>query len=132
MGESLLSEETIRENPGKMLTIAALAVILLAAINIAANYYSKVFAAKGSESFVKGMRDQLYDHIQKLPYSWHVKNQTGDIIQRCTSDVDVVRNFVTNQLMEVFRIIFLIVFYMVIMFSMNVKISLIAVSFFRL
>ena len=113
-----------------MLTIAALAVILLAVINIAANYYSKVFAAKGSESFVKGMRDQLYDHIQKLPYSWHVKNQTGDIIQRCTSDVDVVRNFVTNQLMEVFRIIFLIVFYMVIMFSMNVKISLIAVSFF--
>ena len=124
--KAFLSEETIRENPGKMLTIAALAVILLAAINIAA----KVFAAKGSESFVKGMRDQLYDHIQKLPYSWHVKNQTGDIIQRCTSDVDVVRNFVTNQLMEVFRIIFLIVFYMVIMFSMNVKISLIAVSFF--
>lgn len=128
--KAFLSEETIRENPGKMLTIAAFAVILLAAINIAANYYSKVFAAKGSESFVKGMRDQLYDHIQKLPYSWHVKNQTGDIIQRCTSDVDVVRNFVTNQLMEVFRIIFLIVFYMVIMFSMNVKISLIAVSFF--
>lgn len=128
--KAFLSEETIRENPGKMLTIAALAAILLAAINIAANYYSKVFAAKGSESFVKGMRDQLYDHIQKLPYSWHVKNQTGDIIQRCTSDVDVVRNFVTNQLMEVFRIIFLIVFYMVIMFSMNVKISLIAVSFF--
>ena len=128
--KAFLSEETIRENPGKMLTIAALAVILLASINIAANYYSKVFAAKGSESFVKGMRDQLYDHIQKLPYSWHVKNQTGDIIQRCTSDVDVVRNFVTNQLMEVFRIIFLIVFYMVIMFSMNVKISLIAVSFF--
>lgn len=128
--KAFLSEKTIRENPGKMLTIAALAVILLAAINIGANYYSKVFAAKGSESFVKGMRDQLYDHIQKLPYSWHVKNQTGDIIQRCTSDVDVVRNFVTNQLMEVFRIIFLIVFYMVIMFSMNVKISLIAVSFF--
>ena len=128
--KAFLSEETIRENPGKMLTIAAIAVILLAAINIAANYYSKVFAAKGSESFVKGIRDQLYDHIQKLPYSWHVKNQTGDIIQRCTSDVDVVRNFVTNQLMEVFRIIFLIVFYMVIMFSMNVKISLIAVSFF--
>ena len=128
--KAFLSEETIRKNTGKMLTIAALAVILLAAINIAANYYSKVFAAKGSESFVKGMRDQLYDHIQKLPYSWHVKNQTGDIIQRCTSDVDVVRNFVTNQLMEVFRIIFLIVFYMVIMFSMNVKISLIAVSFF--
>ncbi len=125
-----LSEETIQDNPGMMLTIAAIAVVVLAAVNIAANYYSKVFSAKGSENFVKGIRDCLYDHIQKLPYSWHVKNQTGDIIQRCTSDVDVVRNFVTNQLMEVFRIIFLILFYMVIMFSMNVKITLIAVSFF--
>ncbi len=125
-----LSEETIQDNPGMMLTIAAIAVVVLAAVNIAANYYSKVFSAKGSENFVKGIRDCLYDHIQKLPYSWHVKNQTGDIIQRCTSDVDVVRNFVTNQLMEVFRIIFLILFYMVIMFSMNVKITLIAISFF--
>ncbi len=128
--KAFLPEETIRDNPGRMLTIGAIAIVVLAAVNIAANYYSKVFAAKGSESFVKGMRDRLYDHIQKLPYSWHVKNQTGDIIQRCTSDVDVVRNFVTNQLMEVFRIIFLIVFYMAIMFSMNGKISLIAVSFF--
>ncbi len=128
--KAFLSEETIRDNPGRMLTIGAIAIVVLAAVNIAANYYSKVFAAKGSESFVKGMRDRLYDHIQRLPYSWHVKNQTGDIIQRCTSDVDVVRNFVTNQLMEVFRIIFLIVFYMAIMFSMNGKISLIAVSFF--
>jgi ATP-binding cassette, subfamily B, bacterial len=128
--KAFLSEETIWDNPGRMLTIGAIAIVVLAAVNIAANYYSKVFAAKGSESFVKGMRDRLYDHIQKLPYSWHVKNQTGDIIQRCTSDVDVVRNFVTNQLMEVFRIIFLIVFYMAIMFSMNGKISLIAVSFF--
>ena len=128
--KAFLSEETINDNPGRMLTLGAVAIILLAAVNIVANYYSKVFAAKGSESFVKNMRDRLYDHIQKLPYSWHVKNQTGDIIQRCTSDVDVVRNFVTNQMMEVFRIIFLIVFYMVIMFSMNVKISLIAVAFF--
>ena len=128
--KAFLSEETIQDNPGRMLTIGAIAIIVLAAVNIVANYYSKVFAAKGSESFVKGMRDRLYDHIQKLPYSWHVKNKTGDIIQRCTSDVDVVRNFVTNQLMEVFRIIFLIIFYMIIMFSMNVKISLIAVSFF--
>lgn len=126
----LLPEEDLTGNPGKMLTLAAIVIILIAAVNIAANYYSKVFAAKGSESFVKNLRDRLFEHIQRLPYSWHVKNQTGDIIQRCTSDVDVVRNFVTNQLMEVFRIIFLIVFYMIIMFSMNVKISLVAISFF--
>ena len=40
--------------------------------------------------------------------SWHDKNQTGDIIQRCTSDVEVIRNFVVTQLLEVFRTIFLV------------------------
>ena len=47
---------------------------------------------KGSERFVKSLRDALYGHIQRLPYRWHVQNPTGDIIQRCTSDVEVVRN----------------------------------------
>jgi ABC-type multidrug transport system, ATPase and permease components len=39
------------------------------------------------------MRDGLYDHIQKLPYEYHVKADTGDLIQRCTSDVDTIRRF---------------------------------------
>lgn len=93
------------------------------------NYVTKMEMAKGSESFVKGIRDALYAHIQKLPFSWHVKHQTGEIIQRCTSDVDVVRNFVCNQMVEVFRIVFLILLYMGIMFSMNVKITLVALLF---
>ncbi len=64
-----------------------------------------------------------------MPYSWHVKNQTGDIIQRCTSDVEVIRNFFTNQLLEVIRIVFMIVYYLCIMFSMNWTIALIRAVF---
>ncbi len=125
----MIPEETISANPGQMLTLAAAAIMLIALANAAASYASRVVTAKGSETFVKSMRDRLYAHIQRLPYSWHIRHQTGDIIQRCTSDVDMVRNFVTGQLVEVFRITFLIVFYMIIMFSMNVKITLIAAAF---
>ncbi|MBQ8638328.1 MAG: ABC transporter ATP-binding protein [Lachnospiraceae bacterium] len=125
-----LSEETILTQTKEMLTLAAAAICVFAVLNAAASYGSRVISAKGSETFVKGLRDSLYDHIQRLPYSWHVKHQTGDIIQRCTSDVDMVRNFVTGQLIEVFRIVFLIVFYVILMFSMNVKITLVAVAFF--
>ena len=64
-----------------------------------------------------------------LPFSWHTANSTGEIIQRCTSDVEVIRGFVTNQCLEVFRTVFLVSFYFVIMFSMNVKISLVALLF---
>lgn len=79
---------------------------------------------------MKSIRDTLYHHTQYLPFSWHVQHQTGEIIQRCTSDVEVIRNFVCRQLPEVFRICFLIILYLGIMFSMNVPITLAAAAFF--
>lgn len=121
--------EALQNNRWQALILAGAAILCMAVLSGLCNYVSKMEMAKGSESFVKNIRDQLYEHIQKLPFSWHVKHQTGEIIQRCTSDVDVVRNFVCNQMVEVFRIIFLIVLYMGIMFFMNVKITLVALVF---
>lgn len=91
--------------------------------------FSRTFTAKGAEGFTKRIREQLFSHIQKLPYNWHVKNQTGDVIQRCTSDVEVVRNFVSGQMLEIVRIVFLIVFAMSLMFSMDAKLTWVALAF---
>lgn len=121
--------EQLSGTGSKALLAAAAAVMVTAVMSGICSYFSKMGIAKGSESFVKSIRDQLYAHIQKLPFSWHVKHQTGEIIQRCTSDVEVVRNFVCNQMVEVFRTSFLIALSMGIMFSMNVKISLVALCF---
>lgn len=113
----------------RALFLAAGAVVAAAILSGVFNYICKMSLSKGSENFMKAIRDKLYHHIAYLPFSWHVKHQTGEIIQRCTSDVDVIRNFVCNQLPEVFRITFLIVLYISIMFSMNVKLTLIVTLF---
>ena len=114
---------------GRLLLYASGAILLTAALSGIFYYLLRVCLAKGSENFVKRMRDKLFEHIQKLPFHWHVRNQTGEIIQRCTSDVEVIRNFAGNQLLEVFRVLFLIILSMSIMFSMNAKISLIVLCF---
>lgn len=57
------------------------------------------------------------------------KTRRGDIIQRCTSDVEVVRNFIAEQMVELLSTTFLIVVYMAAMFTMNVKISLFVFAF---
>ncbi|MDR3122813.1 MAG: ABC transporter ATP-binding protein/permease [Treponema sp.] len=72
------------------------------------------------------LRNNLYGHIQRLPYEWHVRCQTGDIIQRCTSDVDTIRNFVQNQLSELLRTGCVFVIALVMMFSMDVFMSVTA------
>ena len=117
-------------NVRQTLLLSALLVAASAVLSGVFNYLSKMCLAKGSENFLKSIRDTLYHHTQYLPFSWHVKHQTGEIIQRCTSDVEVIRNFVCRQLPEVFRICFLIVLYLGIMFSMNVQITLAAAAFF--
>lgn len=115
--------------PMTQLLAAAGFLLVVAVLSGLCTYGSRMGTAKASENFVKALRDALYRHIQRLPYAWHVRNSTGEIIQRCTSDVEVVRNFVTNQLLEVCRIVFLVGFSLVVMLSMNLRMTLIAVAF---
>ena len=113
----------------RALLLAGAAILVASALSGLCNYFARLDTAKCSEHFVKALRDSLFGHIQRLPFPWHTAHQTGEIIQRCTSDVDVIRNFVTNQFLEVFRTLFLVAFYLAVMFSMNVNISLIALGF---
>ncbi|MBQ2948908.1 MAG: ABC transporter ATP-binding protein [Clostridia bacterium] len=115
--------------PGKMLAASCALAAVVAVLEFAVGFIHDSSLPKGSERFVKSLRDSLYSHIQRLPYSWHAKNPTGDIIQRCTSDVEVVRAFIADQIVEFISTVFLIAVYMTMMFTMNVKIALLACAF---
>ena len=82
-----------------------------------------------AERLVERMRNSLFSHIVGLPFSWHVQNRTGDILQRCTSDVDTVKRFLAEDLMNLFRVVLLLVVSLFFMFRMNVRLTLVAVAF---
>ena len=126
---ALLPLELLREDSWTALWIAAGAVVLAAAVRGVCIYGMRINLAKGSEGFVKKLRDNLYGHIQRLSFQWHTAHATGDIIQRCTSDVEVIRTFVCNQLMEVLRTVFLVALYTGIMLMMNWKLALVSLVF---
>lgn len=111
------------------LWIICLVIVVLAISSAVFRYLNTLYNSKGTELFVRNMRNRLFSHIQRLPFSWHMVNQTGDIIQRCTSDVDMIKNFVSEQLTSVFRIIMMIILSLVFMFSMNIKLTLVAAVF---
>ncbi len=125
----LLHWDALTDDTLRALWVAAAAVLLVAILRGICSYGQRINLSKGSETYVKSLRDGLYRHIERLSFAWHKANPTGDIIQRCTSDVDVIRNFVCNQLVEVVRTVFLIVLYLSIMFTMNVRLSLVALAF---
>ena len=121
--------EALRADPAMALVWAAGAVVHFGVLRGFAIFGQRIFLARGSEGFVKGIRDELFSHIQRLPFAWHTAHQTGEMIQRCTSDVEVVRTFVCTQLVEVIRTVILVAVYLYAMFSMNVKLSLVSLAF---
>ena len=112
--------------------IIAILIAGIAAFSLIFNYCRRYFTTRANQKMMQGMRDRLFSHIQKLPLSWHMQHQTGDIIQRCTSDADTISNFVSGQLMELFKIILLLVISLVFMFLTDVKLALIAAAFIPL
>ena len=111
---------------GENLWIMALAVMVVAAFQIVSQYGFRVYNTKASETLVKTMRDQLFSRIERLPFSWHMKNKTGDIIQRCTSDIETMKNFLSEQLTSIFRIVILLILSITFMVSMHPMLTLIA------
>ena len=110
------------------LYVIALVILGVALLSVISRYFFRLFNAKGGEKLVCNMRDTLYDHIIHLPVKWHNENQTGDIIQRCTSDVDTVRRFLSDQMTNLVRVIILIALSIAFMLNINVKLAMIAIS----
>ena len=113
----------------KSFVLCSAGVILCAVISAVFNYLSRAAIAKGTEGFTRRLRDALFEHVQHLPFSWHTENLTGDIIQRCTSDVDTCKRFVSQQLIEVLQTAILLIFAFIMMFSLDVKMALICGGF---
>ena len=127
--DNAVSAET---GQGKLLLQCVGAVVIVAAASALCNYIGKTLLAIGSEGYLKSLRDSLYAHISGLPYVWFGDHQTGDIIQRCINDVDTIRRFVCTQMIEVVRTIVQILFFMGVMFSMDLRVSFVEAAFIPL
>ena len=117
--------EALRQN----IALCALAVLVCALFSGLFNYMSLMSLTRGTETFSKSLRDRLFAHIQRLPFKWHTDNFTGDIIQRCTSDVETVHTFIARHLIEIVRTVILVTSALALMFSMNGKLTLVSAAF---
>ena len=115
-----------RSNLAQNLWICGGVLILLSALNGIFTFLKGKWTAIAAETTAKNIRNSLYDHLQHVSYDYHVKAETGDLIQRCTSDVDTIRAFLAVQFVEIGRALFMVALSLVIMLSLDVKMTLIS------
>jgi ATP-binding cassette subfamily B protein len=99
----------------------------LAAFEGTFTFLSGRLAAYTAEGITRRLRDFLFDHIQRLSFSYHATTPTGDLIERVTSDVDALRRFFSEQAIGMGRIILLFVINFVAILNLNVELALISV-----
>ena len=110
------------------LAVSALAMVAVALVNSLFTYLRSKLSADVAENIAYALRTRLYDHIQRLPYARLLSFGTGDLLQRCTSDVETVRKFVSVQIMEMLRALCLVVCAIFIMWPMSHTMTLISLS----
>ena len=107
--------------------LIALGFLAFAALQGIFTYLSGRLAAKSAEGTVERLRNYLYDHIQHLPFAYHSESDTGELIQRCTSDVDALRRFYNDQAIGVGRITLLFIVNFIALLQINVRLTLLSV-----
>jgi len=114
------------ENVSAKLWLPAIAMLAFALIGGVFTFMQKMLAAKASDGICKRLKDQLYDHIQHLENKYIDQAQTGDLVQRCTSDVETIRTFLASHVVDIGRSIILVVTALPLMFLMNAQLTLIS------
>jgi len=109
------------------LWVIAVAFVAFAGFQGFFTYLSGRSAAKTAEGTIERLRNYLYDHLQHLPFAYHAESDTGELIQRCTSDVDALRRFYNDQAIGIGRIILLFGVNFAALLQLNVKLALLSV-----
>jgi ATP-binding cassette, subfamily B, bacterial len=91
------------------------------------SFMSGRLAAYTAESVARRVRDFLFDHLQRLSFTYHGETPTGELIERCTSDVDAVRRFFSDQAIGAGRIVLLFVINFIAILSLNVPLGLVSI-----
>jgi ATP-binding cassette subfamily B protein len=116
--------------PGRSATLPLIAgvIVALALFEGGFTFLSGRLAARTAEGIALRLRDYLFDHIQRLPFAYHDRAQTGDLIERSTSDVDAQRRFFADQATTAGRIVLLFLVNLVALLSLDWRLGLISIA----
>ena len=119
----LFTGNTVKER----LAVVALVYVGFTLFRVVIMFGRRMINAFYTESIAYNMRNKLYKKLQNLSFSYHTHAETGDLIQRCTTDVETYRVFVGEQLIEIFRLVFLVALTIYQMSKLNTTMTLYSV-----
>ena len=121
-------DDVLGQSPSiSTLILIALGFLGLALIQGGFTFISGTLAARTAEGIAQRLRNYLFDHVQRLSFTYHDRTPTGELIQRSTSDIDALRRFFSDQAIGVGRILLLFVINLAAIISLNQQLALLSI-----
>ncbi len=105
---------------------AALMVVALGVVKMFLTFRQTFLTRWISQQTAYDLRSRLYEHIQRLSFSYHDQTQSGQLISRCIEDVSAVQNFTGNGFIILVRVLLLLVGIVILLILTNPRLALIS------
>lgn len=126
IGKTLDQVKLDQANAQSLLINAGLFIVAFAIARGVFSFLQTYFAERMSQSAAFDMRNEIFAKVQRLSFTYHDQNQTGQLMVRATDDVEKVRLFIAQGLMQAVSSLVLIVLILIILFATNVQLTLVA------
>ena len=132
-GANLYAPQLLRQlidegiTPGNMqrIWIVTGLLVVVAIVRGLFNFLQGYWSEATSQGIAYELRNAIFHRLQNLSFSYHDRSQTGKLMTRMTSDVELVRMFAGNGLLQLVSGLLLLIGTLIILFSMNVILTLI-------
>ncbi len=95
--------------------------------NVIATYGASFLLTNSIQNAMRDLRGAVQDKIRKLPVSYFDGNSYGDVLSRITNDIDTISNALQQSLSQVINSVLSVCLAIVMMFTINVKMALVAI-----
>jgi ATP-binding cassette subfamily B protein len=119
-------DDGIRGGSMPVILRGAIALIVIAIVGGVAQFLQGYLSGRASHGSAYEMRETIFGKLQSLSFSYHDRVQTGQLVTRVTSDVDLVREFVGGGLVQAIAAIVLLIGAVSLLIAMNWRLALVA------
>ena len=123
----LMAPKPIAEQTTQLLTVIGLAFVVFIVVRYPIEYYRQYYAQLTTSKILFDLRNKLYAHLQRLSLRFYQSRKSGEIISRMVNDAEQTKAIVETGLMNVWLDIFTLSIAIVIMATMNVPLTLVAI-----
>lgn len=111
------------------LYILPIALVISALIAAGFSILRHVVRAHTTAVMNKDMQYRVFSHLERLPYSYYKTHKSGDLIQTCTRDIDVLRRFLMGDTAQLFYTFYVVLLCTGVLFSLSWKLTVVSLCF---